>query len=44
MLKTHSAIPTHSLGNGEYNDIRDIVYVDPKTFEPNKMALGGRRN
>ena len=33
---------THSLGNGEYNDIRDIVYVDPKTFEPNKMALVAR--
>ncbi|WP_462267788.1 PEP/pyruvate-binding domain-containing protein [Desulfobacter sp.] len=28
---------TLSLGNGEYKDIRDIVYVDPKTFEPNKM-------
>ena len=30
---------THSLGNGEYKDIRDIVYVDPKTFEANKTPL-----
>jgi len=30
---------THSLGNGEYKDIRDIVYVDPRTFESDKMSL-----
>ena len=29
---------TLSLGNGEYQDIRDIVYVDPKTFESDKMS------
>ena len=25
---------TRSLGNGEYKDIRDIVYVDPDRFDP----------
>jgi hypothetical protein len=30
---------TLSLGNGEYKNIRDIVYVDPDTFESDKMAL-----
>jgi len=30
---------TLSLGNGEYKDIRDIVYVDPDTFESDKMSL-----
>jgi len=30
---------TLSLGNGEYKDIRDIVYVDPQTFEADKMPL-----
>nr|WP_320190521.1 PEP/pyruvate-binding domain-containing protein [uncultured Desulfobacter sp.] len=30
---------TLSLGNGEYKNIQDIVYVDPKTFESNKMSL-----
>ena len=29
---------TLSLGNGEYKDIRDIVYVDPQTFKADKMA------
>lgn len=24
----------HSLGNGEYKDIYDLVYVDPETFDP----------
>lgn len=27
---------TLSLGNGEYKDIYDIVYVDPETFDPAK--------
>ncbi len=27
---------TLSLGNGEYKDIYDIVYVDPETFDPGK--------
>lgn len=27
---------TLSLGNGEYKDIHDVVYVDPKTFDPGK--------
>ena len=36
---------TLSLGNGEYKDIRDIVYVDPKTFEANKMpSVAGEIN
>jgi CheY-like chemotaxis protein len=38
-LKNAFCHSTLSLGNGEYKDIRDIVYVDPKTFEPNKMPL-----
>lgn len=38
-LKNAFCHSTHSLGNGEYNDIRDIVYVDPKTFEADKMTL-----
>ncbi|MCA1787237.1 MAG: PEP/pyruvate-binding domain-containing protein, partial [Desulfobacteraceae bacterium] len=25
---------THSLGNGEYKDIHDLVYVDPEGFDP----------
>ncbi len=33
---------TLSLGNGEYKDIRDIVYVDPKTFEADKTPLVAR--
>jgi len=27
---------TLSLGNGEYEDIYDLVYVDPETFDPGK--------
>ena len=27
---------TLSLGNGEYKDIYDIIYVDPETFDPGK--------
>lgn len=27
---------SQSLGNGEYKDIYDVVYVDPETFDPNK--------
>ncbi len=27
-----------SLGNGEYKDIYDLVYVDPVTFDPGKTA------
>ncbi|PIE62844.1 MAG: phosphoenolpyruvate synthase PpsA [Desulfobacter postgatei] len=38
-IKTAFCNSTLSLGNGEYKDIQDIVYVDPKTFEPDKMIL-----
>lgn len=27
-----------SLGNGEYKDIHDIIYVDPETFDPSKTV------
>ncbi|WP_321494643.1 PEP/pyruvate-binding domain-containing protein [uncultured Desulfobacter sp.] len=30
---------TLSLGNGEYEDIQDVVYVDPQTFEADKIPL-----
>jgi hypothetical protein len=29
---------TMSLGNGEYKDIYDVVYVDPETFDPLKTV------
>jgi len=29
---------TLSLGNGEYKDIYDVVYVDPETFDPGKTV------
>ena len=29
---------TLSLGNGEYKDIHDLVYVDPDTFDPGKTV------
>jgi hypothetical protein len=34
-----------SLGNGEYKDIRDVVYVDPETFDPLKtVEIAGEIN
>jgi hypothetical protein len=34
-----------SLGNGEYKDIRDVVYVDPETFDPGKtIEIAGEIN
>lgn len=36
---------TRSLGNGEYKDIYDIVYVDPETFDPAKtVQVAGQIN
>ncbi|HKL00520.1 MAG TPA: PEP/pyruvate-binding domain-containing protein [Desulfotignum sp.] len=36
---------THSLGNGEYKDISDLVYVDPDTFDPAQtMEIVGEIN
>ncbi len=36
---------TRSLGNGEYKDIHDIVYVDPEVFDPAKtMEIAGEIN
>jgi CheY-like chemotaxis protein len=35
-IKAAFAYSTLSLGNGEYKDIYDVVYVDPETFEPGK--------
>jgi len=38
----HSSL---SLGNGEYKDIRDLVYVDPETFDPAKtVEIAGEIN
>ena len=42
MYAIRSYYATLSLGNGEYKDIRDIVYVDPKTFEADKTPLVAR--
>ncbi len=33
-IKKAFCYSTQSLGNGEYKDIYDIVYVDPDTFDP----------
>lgn len=38
-IKTAFCHSTLSLGNGEYKNIRDIVYVDPGSFESDKMSL-----
>jgi len=36
---------TLSLGNGEYKDIHDVVYVDPETFNPAKtIDIAGEIN
>lgn len=37
-IKKAFCYSTLSLGNGEYKDIYDIVYVDPETFDPAKTA------
>ena len=38
----HSSL---SLGNGEYEEIRDLVYVDPETFDPAKtVEIAGEIN
>ena len=39
------AYSTLSLGNGEYKDIYDVVYVDPETFDSGKtMEISGEIN
>jgi len=35
-IKEAFCYSTLSLGNGEYKDIYDVVYVDPDTFDPGK--------
>lgn len=35
-IKEAFCYSTRSLGNGEYKDIYDVVYVDPATFDPGK--------
>ncbi len=35
-IKDAFCYSTLSLGNGEYKDIYDVVYVDPATFDPGK--------
>jgi len=35
-IKDAFCYSTLSLGNGEYKDIYDVVYVDPETFDPAK--------
>ena len=35
-IKEAFCYSTLSLGNGEYKDIHDVVYVDPETFDPGK--------
>lgn len=35
-IKDAFCYSTLSLGNGEYKDIYDVVYVDPETFDPGK--------
>ncbi|MCK5162819.1 MAG: phosphoenolpyruvate synthase PpsA, partial [Desulfobacula sp.] len=35
-IKNAFCYSTLSLGNGEYKDIYDVVYVDPETFDPGK--------
>ncbi|MBT3807732.1 MAG: phosphoenolpyruvate synthase PpsA, partial [Desulfobacula sp.] len=44
-IKEAFGYSTLSLGNGEYNDIHDVVYVDPETFDPGKtMEIAGEIN
>jgi len=44
-IKRAFCYSTLSLGNGEYKDIYDIVYVDPDTFDPAKtMDIAGEIN
>ncbi|MBL6995917.1 PEP/pyruvate-binding domain-containing protein [Desulfobacula sp.] len=44
-IKEAFAYSTLSLGNGEYKDIYDVVYVDPETFDPGKtMEIAGEIN
>ncbi|RLC06023.1 MAG: phosphoenolpyruvate synthase PpsA [Deltaproteobacteria bacterium] len=35
-IKNAFCYSTLSLGNGEYKDIYDVIYVDPETFDPGK--------
>ncbi len=37
-IKKAFCYSTLSLGNGEYKDIYDVVYVDPETFDPGKTV------
>ncbi|WP_022666564.1 PEP/pyruvate-binding domain-containing protein [Desulfospira joergensenii] len=37
-IKKAFCYSTRSLGNGEYKDIHDLVYVDPETFDPGKTV------
>ncbi|MBU2627447.1 MAG: PEP/pyruvate-binding domain-containing protein, partial [Proteobacteria bacterium] len=37
-IKEAFCYSTLSLGNGEYKDIYDVVYVDPETFDPGKTV------
>jgi CheY-like chemotaxis protein len=44
-IKAAFGYSTLSLGNGEYKDIYDVVYVDPETFEPGKtLDIAGEIN
>ncbi|MBT3178470.1 MAG: phosphoenolpyruvate synthase PpsA [Desulfobacula sp.] len=44
-IKKAFGYSTLSLGNGEYKDILDVVYVDPETFDPGKtMEIAGEIN
>jgi CheY-like chemotaxis protein len=44
-IKEAFGYSTLSLGNGEYKDIHDVVYVDPETFDPGKtMEIAGEIN
>jgi len=44
-IKEAFAYSTRSLGNGEYKDICDVVYVDPETFDAGKtVEIAGEIN
>ena len=44
-IKEAFAYSTLSLGNGEYKDIYDVVYVDPETFDSGKtVEIAGEIN
>ncbi len=44
-IKEAFGYSTLSLGNGEYNDIHDVVYVDPETFDSGKtVEIAGEIN